>query len=127
MKATPMTLPLLSGTNLCSAPVPPLVLAPPPAVDAAKVVNPPTPIPSGFDLGASLIFINGKGASETVVYKGAMPDELHHANQSRDGTKLNVHDFHLRLKHQPYLCNIPSTPLKYCKEVRHGITKEEAE
>jgi hypothetical protein len=110
-----------------SAPVPPFVSAPPPAVDAAKVVNPPTPIPSGFDLGASLIYIAVKGLSETVVFEGAMPDCLHHTIRRKDGTKLNVHDFHLRLKHQPDLSNIPSTPLKYCKEVRCGITKEEAQ
>ncbi len=110
-----------------SAPVPPLVSAPPPAVDAAKLVNMPTPTPSGFDLGASLIYIDGKGSSETVVYEGAMPDGLHHTIRRKDSIKLNVHDFHLCLKHQPDLSNIPSTPLEYCKEVRCGITKEEAE
>jgi hypothetical protein len=41
------------------APVSPLVSAPPPAVDAAKVVNPPYPIHSGFDLGKSLMYIYG--------------------------------------------------------------------
>jgi hypothetical protein len=56
-----------------------------------------------------------------------MPDGLHHTIQRKDGTKLNAHDFHLRLKHQPDLSNIPSTPLEYCKEVGSGITKEEAE
>jgi hypothetical protein len=53
-------------------------LEPPPAVDAAKVVNPPIPIPSGFDLGANEIYIDGKGSSETAVYEGDMPDGLHH-------------------------------------------------
>jgi hypothetical protein len=33
---------------------------------------------NSFDLGASLIYIDGNGSSETVVYKGAMPDDLHH-------------------------------------------------
>ncbi len=40
---------------------------------------------------------------------------------------MNVHDFHRQIKHQPDLSNIPSTPLGYCKEVRRGITREEAE
>ncbi len=56
-----------------------------------------------------------------------MPDGLHHTIWRKDCNKLNVHDFHLRLKHQPDLSNIPSTPLEYCKEVRHGITKEKAD
>jgi hypothetical protein len=56
-----------------------------------------------------------------------MPDDLHHTIRRKDGTKLNVHDFHLRIKHQPDLSNIPSTPLDYCKEVGRGITREEAE
>jgi hypothetical protein len=33
----------------------------------------------------------------------------------------------LRLKLQADLSNIPKTPFGYCKEVGHGILKEEAE
>ncbi len=56
-----------------------------------------------------------------------MLDNLHHTICQKDGTKLNVHDFHFQIKHQPDLSNIPSTPLDYCKEVGRGITREEAE
>jgi hypothetical protein len=62
-----------------------------------------------------------------VIYEGAMLDNLHHTICQKDGTKLNVHDFHFQIKHQPDLSNIPSTPLDYCKEVGRGITREEAE
>ncbi len=113
--------------NETPTPAPPLMPVPPPATNADAVVNLPVQKTPGFDLGASLIYINGNGSSETVVYKGAMPNDLHHTIRWKDDTKLNVHDFHLQIKHQPDLSNIPSTPLDYCKEVGRGITREEAE
>ncbi len=106
---------------------PPLMPVPSPATNADAVLNSPVQKSPGFNLGASLIYIDGNGSSKTVVYKGAMPNDLHHTIHQKDGTKLNVHDFHLRIKHQPDLSNIPSTPLDYCKEVGRGITREEAE
>jgi hypothetical protein len=75
----------------------------------------------------SLIFLDGAGQSETVVYKGVMPDGLTHTIRLQDGTRLNVHDVHLHLKLKADLTNIPRTPLDYRKEVGKGITKEEAE
>jgi hypothetical protein len=75
----------------------------------------------------SLRFYDKTGQAETVVYEGVMPDGLTHIVQRQDGTRLNVHDAHLHLKMQADLTNIPQTPLDYCKEVRKGITKEEAE
>ena len=105
----------------------PLVPTPPPAIEPGPVVDLPIPKSSGFDLGASLIYINGNGSSKTVVYKGAMTNNLHHTICQKDGTKLNVHDFHLCIKHQPDLSNIHSTLLDYCKEVGCGITREEAD
>jgi hypothetical protein len=57
---------------------PPLVPIPPPAIKPGPVVDSPIPKSSGFDLGVSLIYINGNGSSKTVVYKGAMPNNLHH-------------------------------------------------
>jgi hypothetical protein len=104
-----------------------LVPTPPPPVDPDPVVTLATPRPPGFDLDASLVYIDGKGSSKTVVYEGATPDGLHHTIRQKDGTKLNVRNFHLWIKHQPDLSNIPSTPLEYCKEVGRGITREEAE
>ncbi len=114
-------------SNKAPTNAPPLMPVPPPATKTNAVVNLLVQKSPGFDLGASLIYINGNGSSETVVYKGAMPDDLHHTIRQKDGTKLNVLDFHLQIKHQPDLSNIPSTPLDYCKEVGHGITREEAE
>jgi hypothetical protein len=80
-----------------------------------------------FELGMSLVFSDGTGCSETLVYKGVMPDGLTHTVQQQDDTRLNVHNTHLHLKLQADLTNIPCMPLNYCKEVGKGITKEEAE
>jgi hypothetical protein len=74
-----------------------------------------------------LSFSDGAGQTETVVYEGVMPDGFTHTVRHQDGTRLNVNDAHLCLKMQAVLGNIPRTPLDYCKEVRKGITKEEAE
>ena len=74
-----------------------------------------------------LSIYDGTGQAETLVYNGVMPDGLTHIVQRQDGTRLNVHDAHLHLEMQADLTNIPQTPLDYCKEVRKGITKEEAE
>jgi hypothetical protein len=57
---------------------PPLVPAPPPAIKPGPVVDSPIPKSPGFDLCASLIYIDGNGSSKTVVYEGAMPKNLHH-------------------------------------------------
>jgi len=102
-------------------PPPPTALPPPPSLPTI-----PTPITS-FELGMNLSFYDGTGQAETVVYKGIMPDGLTHTVWRKDGTRLNVHDAHLRLKMQADLTNIPRTPLDYCKEVDQGISKEEAE
>jgi hypothetical protein len=57
---------------------PPLVPAPPPAIEPTPVVDSPIPKSSSFDLGASLIYFGGNGSSKTVVYERAMPNNLHH-------------------------------------------------
>jgi predicted heme/steroid binding protein len=75
----------------------------------------------------SLSFYDGSGNPKIVVYEGVMPDGSTHTVCWKDGTCLNVHDAHLRLKMQVDLSNIPKTLLDYCKEVGEGITKEEAE
>ncbi len=81
---------------------------------------------SSFELGMSLSFYDGRGNSEMVVYEEVMPDGLTHTIRWKDGTRLHVHDAHLRLKLQADLSNILKTPLDYCKEVGKGISKEEA-
>ncbi len=57
---------------------PPSVPAPCTANKPGPVVDSPIPKSSGFNLGASLIYINGNSSSKTVVYEGAMPNNLHH-------------------------------------------------
>ncbi len=64
--------------NEVSTPAPPLMPVPPPATKTDEVVNSPVQKSPGFNLGTSLIYIDGNGSSETVVYEGAMPDDLHH-------------------------------------------------
>ncbi len=81
---------------------------------------------SSFELGMSLNFYDGRGNSEMVVYKGVMHDGLTHTVRRKDGTRLHVHDAHLRFKLQANLFNIPKIPLDYCKEVGQGTYKEEA-
>ncbi len=82
---------------------------------------------SSFELGMSLSFYDSRGNSKVIVYEGVMPDGLTHTVRQQDGTRLQVHDAHLRLKLQADLFNIPKTPLDYCKEVGKGISKKEAE
>ena len=82
---------------------------------------------SDFVLGRSLLFKDGKGVNELVVYEGASSDGQFHTIRKADGTKCVTPESHLRLKSQPDLSNIPSTPLDYCKEVELGISKEEAQ
>ena len=62
-----------------------------------------------------------------MVYEGASPDGLSHTVRKEDGTRLIVHDSNLRLKLQPDLSNIPSTPLAFRNEVNKGISKKEAQ
>ena len=127
------TVPLVRGTqnngdesaeenvDWFTPPPPPTALPPPPSLPTIL-----TPITS-FELGMSLSFYDGTGQAETVVYEGVTPDGLTHTVRQKDGTRLNVHDAHLRLKMQADLTKIPQTPLDYCKEVGQGISKEEAE
>jgi hypothetical protein len=101
---------------------------PPPPEIPPPITTPPISLPTNsFKLRVSLVFSDGAGCSEMVVYKGVMPDGLTHTVWQQDGTCLNIHNAHLHLKLKADLTNIPCTPLNYCKEVGKGITKEEAE
>ena len=80
-----------------------------------------------FELGKSLSYHDGKGMAETVVYEGASTDSMSHRIRRHYGTCLTVHDSYLRLKLQPDLSNIPSTPLAFRNEVDVGISKEETQ
>ena len=80
-----------------------------------------------FELGLSLSYFDGNGKAEMVVYEGASPDGMSHTIRHKDGTKLIVHDLHLRLKLQTALSNIPLYPLEFSRELGKGITTEEAQ
>ena len=80
-----------------------------------------------FELGKSLPYYDGKGMAETLVYEGASPDSMAHTIRRHDGTCLTFHDSYLRLKLQPDLSNILSTPLALRNEVDVGISKEKTQ
>ena len=82
---------------------------------------------SEFELGIDLLYKDGNGNNETVVYEGASIDGVHHTVRKQDGTKITTLESHLWVLDQPHLCNIPSTPLDYYKEVEKGLTKEEVQ
>ena len=76
-----------------------------------------------FELGMSLSHFDGRGKADIVVYKGASTYGLPHTVWTQNGSLLTVYDFHLHLKLQPYLSNIPSTTLAFRDEINIGITK----
>ena len=59
--------------------------------------------------------------SDIVVYEEASPDDLSHNIRRQGGTWIVVHDSHLRLKLQPDISHMPSTPLEFINEVNIGI------
>jgi len=89
--------------------------------------EPMTSHPTDFELGMSLVYKDGEGNNEAVVYEGASPDGMTHTIRKKDGTKIAVHDSNLQFLLQPDLSNLPSTPLDYCKEVGKGLSLEEAQ
>jgi len=110
-------------------PPPQTASIPPITVDDPPVKTIPSPSThrtdgSSFELSMSLSFYDGRGNLEMVVYEGVMPDGLTHTVRRKDGTRLHVHDAHLRLKLQANLSNIPKTPLDYCKEVGQGTSQD---
>jgi hypothetical protein len=109
-----------------TAPVPPITVNDPP-IETLPSMSTHRTDGSSFELDMSLSFYDGRGNSEMVIYEGVMPDGLTHTICRKDGTRLHVHDAHIRLKLQADLSNIAKAPLDYCKEVGKGISKEEAE
>ena len=65
-----------------------------------------------LELRMSLSYYNREGLNEIVAYERTLPKSLSHAVRKKDGTRLVVHDPHLRLNLQPDLSNIPTTSLK---------------
>ena len=84
----------------------------------------PTPTNSSFELGIDLLYKYGNVNNDTVVYEGDSANGVNHTiQQKKDGTKLTTLESHLWVLDQPDLCNIPSTPLDYCKIFGKGLTK----
>ena len=74
-----------------------------------------------------LVYNNGQGNNEAVVYEGASADGLSYTIRRNNGTRLSVPDRNLAFLQQMGMHHIPSTSLEYCKEVGVGLTKEEAQ
>ena len=91
-----------------------------------SIVSPP-PRDHNFELGMNLVYCDGAGNVEPVVYKGVNTNGLDHIVRCKDGTTIQVHDSNISFLNQIDMTNIPSTPLDYCKEVGIGLTKEEAQ
>jgi hypothetical protein len=95
-------------------------------------MNPPKPIlhetpEIEFKLGMNIIFKDGTGKSEHVVYEGATANGLKHVIRHIDGSQSNIDQSHLSFTNQIGFESIPQTPLDYCKEVGIGITQEQAQ
>ena len=80
-----------------------------------------------FELGMNLVYRDGTGHAEAVVYEGVSTDGLTHSIRHKDRTVSLVHDSNLSFLQQMSMSNIPSTPLDYCKEVGTGISQDEAQ
>ena len=57
-----------------------------------------------------MFYYNGERKAEVVVYDGASVNGLPDSVMQRAGSKMEDHDFFLRVKHQPDLSNILFTP-----------------
>ena len=79
-----------------------------------------------FELGMNVIYTDGEGGIETVVYEGATADGSQCVMRKKDGSKIFVYSSHLRFKNQADLTSLPSTPLDYCREVGKGLSVKEA-
>ena len=77
-------------------------------------------------LGQDVLYTDGEGSRERVVYEGATSDGQWHTLQQSDTSKLATPGSHLHFLEQPDFTNIPSTPLDYCREVGVGLSKEDA-
>ena len=82
---------------------------------------------SDFEVGMDLLYKDGKGSNQPVVYEGAESNGLFHRVRLQDGSSVTVDASHLQMIHQPDLTNVPSTPFDYQKEVSQDyISREDA-
>jgi hypothetical protein len=77
-----------------------------------------------FKLGMDIIFKDGTGKSEHVVYKGLTASGPKHVIRCIDGSQSNIDQSHLSFINQIEFENIPQSLLDYCQEVGIGITQE---
>jgi hypothetical protein len=80
-----------------------------------------------FVLGQDVLYTDGEGNQERVVYKGATPDGQWHTLQQSNTSKLITPGSNLCFLKQTNFSNIPSTLLHYHREVDVGLSKEEAQ
>ena len=53
-----------------------------------------------FVLGENVVYVDGEGGAETVVYEGAAPTGTQHVVRRQEGSKIFVYLSHLRLQQQ---------------------------
>lgn len=79
-----------------------------------------------FELGTNLVYTDGQGGVESVVYEGESSTGSQHVVRRADGSTIFVYSSNLKLQDQTDLTSLPTTPLDYCKEVGKTVTKKEA-
>ena len=60
-----------------------------------------------FVLGENVVYVDGKGGVETVVYEGATPSGTQHVVRWQDGSKIFVYPSHLRFQQQAGILTKP--------------------
>ena len=80
-----------------------------------------------YALGSPLVYKDGKGNHEAVVYEGVSADGNRHIVRTSDGAKVVTPESHIQDMNQADLTNVPTTPLEYCQEIGKGLTKEEVQ
>jgi hypothetical protein len=88
----------------------PTFTTPMPSHKGAKSVVTPK---SDFELGQDVLYTNGAGNQERVVYEGATPDGLWQTLCRQDSSKIVTPSSNICFLDQPNFLNIPSTPLEY--------------
>lgn len=80
-----------------------------------------------YALGSPLVYKDGKGNHEAVVYEGVSADGNRHIVRKSYGAKVVTPESHIQDMNQADLTNVPTTLLKYCQEIGKGSTKEEVQ
>ena len=81
-------------------------------------------VESDFVSGLNLLYLDGSGNSQIIVYEGVTSDGLHHLVRTKEGKTIHTPEAYMD---QPNLSNIPKTPQDYCNEVGIGLTFKEVQ